>query len=256
MTDFIKTFWDSSADTHGTSHWASWGDNWAIQLEIEEIEKHIKDNYSILDVGCSNGYAAFKHVISNSSIHIEGIDFSKKMIDQANKQLKIFKANNISFSVGDVRNIQLEDEMYDLVYTSRVIINLPNWEEQVKAVKECIRVTRTGGKIILSEAFWEPLMKLNSIRAIMGLPPLVEHDFNRYLKKEKLKTLLNDLGHSYEIIDFSSLYYFGSRVLRELITDHKKYKGYDNPINEDFFHLEQKYSGGDVGVQQAFVIIK
>jgi len=256
MGDFIKEVWDNSAESHGASHWASWGDEYAISLEIEEIGKHIKDNQKILDIGCSNGFAAFKHAEDNFSIDIIGVDFSEKMIEQAQKVLKEHPKENVSFALGDIRDIEFEDNTFDLVYTSRVVINLPNWEDQMQAILECIRVTKKGGTIILSEAFWEPLVKLNTIRSIMGLDSLVEHDFNRYIKKAKLKEFLSAREYSYEVKDFTSVYYFGSRVLREIITDYQNYKGYDNPINKEFYSLEKKYSGGDVGIQQAFIINK
>lgn len=256
MGDFIKKVWDSSAETHKKSHWASWGDNYAISLELQEIEKQIKNNFKILDVGCSNGYAAFHHSKNNPTISIYGIDFSEKMIEYANERLLEEKLDNCKFTVGDIRKIDFPDNSFDLVYTTRVVINLQTWEEQVQGILECIRVAKKGGIVVLSEAFWEPLNKLNAIRMIFGLHSLVEHDFNRYIKKNKLENKLNELNLTYTNIDFSSIYYLGSRVLRELVTDYQKYEGYSNPINEIFYNIENKYSGGDIGIQQIYIIKK
>jgi ubiquinone/menaquinone biosynthesis C-methylase UbiE len=187
---------------------------------------------------------------------IIGVDFSEKMIEFAQLKIKEEKINNISFQVGDIRQLQFEDQTFDLTYTTRVLINLPNWEEQKQGINECLRVTKSNGIVILSEAFWEPLILLNSIRTIKQLPPLVEHDFNRYLKKQKLTDFLNQLQAKYEIIDFSSIYYLGSRFLRELVTNIEDYEGYSNPINEIFYNIEKQFSGGDFGIQQAYVIYK
>jgi hypothetical protein len=55
-------------------------------------------------------------------------------------------------------------------------------------------------------------------------------------------------------VEFTSIYYLGSRFLRELVTDHTSYEGYSNPINLDFYELEKKYSGGGFGIQQAYII--
>lgn len=256
MGDFIKKVWDNSAVKHKKSHWASWGDNFAISLEIQEIEKCITNNMKILDVGCSNGYAVFSHAKKNNSISIHGVDFSEKMIEFAQERLFEEKLENVSFSVEDVRKMNMPDESFDMVYTTRVIINLPTWEEQIQGILECIRVTKKGGIIILSEAFWEPLNKLNALRQLFGLQPLVEHDFNRYIKKNKLELLLGELKLNYKTVDFSSIYYLGSRVLRELVTDYQKYEGYSNPINEVFYNIENEYSGGDIGIQQIYIIYK
>ncbi len=172
------------------------------------------------------------------------------------KKRKEIGASNIEFKIGDIRKLDFQDGIFDLTYTTRVIINLPTWEEQIRAIDECIRVTKKGGKIILSEAFWEPMTLLNSMRALKGLQPLVEHDFNRYLKKEKLEKYLNDKGLNYFVNDFCSIYYLGSRFLRELITKVDDYPGYSNPVNEIFYNLEKQFSGGGFGIQQAYVITK
>jgi ubiquinone/menaquinone biosynthesis C-methylase UbiE len=256
MTDFIKQTWDNLAEKHKESHWASWGDKYAISLEIDNISKYIKDDDNVLDVGCANGYSTYEQ-FKRGKIKIHGVDFSEKMVAYAQKRKKVEKlGDQIKFSVGDVRSLDFEDNFFDVTYTTRVIINLPTWEEQVIGILECLRVTKKGGIIVLSEAFWEPLILLNSLRIIKNLTPLVEHDFNRYLKKQNLEFFLNGKGLKFEIIDFSSIYYLGSRFLRELVTIVGDFPGYVNPINEIFYNIEKEYSGGGFGIQQACVIYK
>ncbi len=246
MSDFIKDYWDGNA--HKEGHNASWGDNWCVDLEIDNISKYIKDGDKVLDVGCANGFAAIEQA-SRHDISINGIDFSEEMI--RNSLMEKCK-------VGDVRDIPFEDETFDVTYTTRCLINLPTWEEQIIGIKECLRVTKTGGTVILSEAFYEPLQRLNALRLICGLSPLVEHDFNRYIKKRDIGRLFVELGlnSGVEWVDFSSVYYLGSRFLRDLVTDIDAYEGYSNPINEAFYELEKKYSGGNFGIQQAYIIRK
>lgn len=255
--DHIKEYWENQAKEYQKSHWASWGDNWIIDLEIENISKYIKEGNSVLDVGCANGYSTFQQLKKHNLQKMIGIDFSENMINVAKEKLADFNnKNNIFFEQGDVRSLRFADNMFDIVYTTRVIINLATWEEQIAAIQECIRVTKPNGTIILSEGFWEPLMMLNSMRLLSGLEPLVEHDFNRYLKISKVMKLMHELELTYEIVDFSSIYYIGSRLLRELVTDFEKYEGFTNPINEIFANIQRGYSGGGMGVQQAIVITK
>jgi len=253
--DFIKEYWENQAKTYKDSYWASWGDIYMINLEMETINKHIKKDQTILDVGCGNGFSTFDLLKNNPKLII-GLDSAENMIKEAEKKKEERKIENISFEIGDIRNLRFNDNSFDVVYTTRVLINLPNWEMQKQGIKECIRVTKKGGMVIFSEAFWEPLALLNSFRILKGLPPLVEHDFNRYLKKQKLNEFLNSLNLKFEINDFSSIYYLGSRFLRELVTDERLYSGYSNPINKIFYDIEREYSGGDFGIQQAYIIKK
>lgn len=257
QNNHIKNYWENQASLHGESHEASWGDNYMLDLEIETIGKYIKNDDEILDVGCANGYSTFRQFESHHVKNITGIDFSEKMIEVA-KNLHSKKGcnNRVKFDHGDIRFLKFQNNTFDIVYTTRVLINLSTWEEQMHAIKECLRVTKTGGKVIFSEGFWEPLVLLNSLRTLKQLPPLVEHDFNRYLKKQKLETFLKDLGVQFIVEDFSSIYYLGSRFLRELVTDSPSYPGFTNPINEIFYNIEKNFSGGGFGIQQAYIIEK
>lgn len=258
MADHILDFWEKQAVKHGTSHEASWGDNYAIRLEIENIGNFISKGVSVLDVGCANGFSTFQHLKRDIS-SIIGVDFSEKMIEQAERRkrkLKKREKSKVNFEKGDVRKLRFSEGSFDIVYTTRVLINLPSWNQQKQGIAECLRVCRKKGKVILSEAFWEPFIRLNSMRALVNLPPLVEHDFNRYLKKEYLEKYLKSITKKFTVIDFSSVYYFGSRLLRELVTIPKNYPGYSNPINKFFYKLEKDYSGGGLGIQQAYVIEK
>lgn len=256
MSNFIKDFWEKQAISHKTSHAASWGDNFAIELEIDAISKYINEGDKVLDVGCSNGHATLAMLQKNPG-ELHGVDYAENMIAFAQEKKKeVGSPSHVKFSVDDITQLHLPDNYFDVVYTTRVLINLPNWSEQIKGMEECIRVTKKGGLVIFSEGFWEPLVLLNSMRALKSLPPLVEHDFNRYIKKAKLEEYLNSRNLVFSVEEFSSIYYLGSRFLRELVTDPSAYPGYSNPINQIFYDIEKKFSGGGFGIQQAYVIKK
>lgn len=257
MGDFILEHWNDNAKKFKLSHQVSWGDIYAIKLETQNISNYIHDGDTVLDVGCANGFAAIMQCEAHKLKKVVGIDFSDEMLTYAeeNKANSDF-ADILEFKKGDIRKLDFADDTFDVVYTTRVIINLPTWEQQKQAVSECIRVAKPGGVIILSEAFYEPFIKINALRTIAGLNPLIEHDFNRYIKRARLNKYLEERGLNFEINDFSSVYYIGSRFLRELSTDYTKFEGFSNPINEDFFELEKNYSGGDFGIQQAYIIHK
>jgi SAM-dependent methyltransferase len=255
--DHIKEYWESQGQAHGESHWASWGDNWAIDLEIETIGKRLKDGDHVLDAGCANGFGALTQWKTHRLGSLTGIDFAANMIAAANAaKARENLGDTVRFAEGDVRALAFPDNSFDVTYTTRVLINLPTWNEQKQGIAECLRVTRPGGLVVLSEGFWEPLMLLNAMRALTNLPPLVEHDFNRYLKRSSLEVFLKELGLDYEFEDFSSIYYLGSRLVRELVTDPAAYPGFTNPMNKLFYEIEKQFSGGGMGVQQAVIVHK
>jgi ubiquinone/menaquinone biosynthesis C-methylase UbiE len=257
--DFIKAYWESQARAHKQAHSASWGDIYAISLEIETIGRHIRPGDKVLDAGCANGFSTFRQLEMHPGAIFTGIDYAEAMIDQANrsKDERGLKDEAVRFLIASILDIPSDSSTYDVVYTTRVLINLATWDQQLQAIQECLRVAKTGGKIVLSEAFWQPLCRLNSVRLLLNLAPLVEHDFNRYLKKDRLDAWLGQQQLRYEVEEFSSVYYFGSRCLREYFEGSKLDRSsYDLPLNKMFYDLERKYSASGLSVQQAYVIFK
>jgi SAM-dependent methyltransferase len=257
MSDFIKLYWDSQAEKYGQSHEASWADLDMVLLEIDTLTNVIPKQSTIVDAGCANGFSTARIAEATNSEMVYAFDFSPVMIAKAKNLFGTLSHLKSELFVSDIRSIQLDKAVADVCYTTRTLINLPNWADQVTAIKECLRIVRPGGICLFSEAFWEPLCRLNSIRQFAGLAPLIEHDFNRYLKLEKMKEWLTTSDLYFEIHDFSSLAYLGSRFIRELATDVDKFEGYSNPVNREFAELARKYpSCGSFGIQQLVIVRK
>jgi ubiquinone/menaquinone biosynthesis C-methylase UbiE len=255
MKDFIKEHWDQQASKHKSSYSASWADLNMIRLEIEVIQKYLRAGNKVLDVGCANGFAAFDHVQNVNLESLIGVDFSENMIAEAKAaQSQNASPEKFDFRTADIRDLPFASGSFDVVYTTRVLINLPTWQDQIRGIEECLRVAKPGGRVVFSEAFWEPLTVINAMRLIFGLDPLNEHDFNRYLKIKRLEAHLKTRGLKYKVEDFSSVYYLGTRLLRDLITDSGDFTSYLNPLNRAFFELEKQFSCRDIGMQKAYVI--
>jgi ubiquinone/menaquinone biosynthesis C-methylase UbiE len=251
--------WKKQAEKYGISPVASWKDELMIDIEINLINKFLNKNMDVLDVGCANGFSALKQ--ANFVRSITGIDNCQKMIEGAKEALFISNKQNVAFDVGDIRDIRFEDNTFDVVYTTRVLINLPNWRHQKKAIGELLRVCKTGGKVIILEAFVEPLENLNMIRRIFNLKSLTIPEFNRYLVKEKLNKFLNKNKIKYQNIDHSSVYYVGSRLLREMRIDKNCCCEYVNPFNQIIHDASIKINEecpiiADLGIQQAYILEK
>ncbi len=257
MQDHILETWNSQAAKFGQSHEVSWADLDMISLEVEQISSHIERGQTILDIGCANGYSTKLIIERVAPNAVFAADFSPGMVEQARKLLHGLSLRDLKVFQTDVRRIDLPPNSVDVCYAIRTLINLPTWTDQIQGIEECLRVTRPGGKVLLSEGFWEPLVRLNALRQILGLRALVEHDFNRYLKQARLEDWLTQRDLRYEIVEFSSMYYLGTRLARELATDYESFAGFSNPINPEFARLARKYPRcGGVGVQQLVVIKK
>ena len=101
-----------------------------IITTIYEKEMHI------LDVGCGAGhyYRSFKTRI-DPDISFTGVDITPYYIELANKAY----GDEASFSVGDIYDLDFDDEQFDIVTCNNTIPNLP--PPPTSALKELLRVS-------------------------------------------------------------------------------------------------------------------
>lgn len=244
--------WDSQAITHGVSYKASWGDGHAVALEFRNLSLWIDAGARVLDVGCATGHVA-ERVLEYGAKEVIGVDNSRPMIAAANKR----GLEGAKFVVADARDTRQGNESFELVYSIRTLINLPDWGEQKKALQEIHRVLKRNCVYVLSEAFVGSLANLNQLRACCGLPPLEAPAINVYLHEAKLEDAIKSIG--FEIVEinrFSSMYYLGTRVVRDLTAEGSQKDDWDGDCNRFFAGLQCAAGGLDCGVQKAYVLRK
>jgi len=253
----IHEYWTGQALKYGQSSAASWSDRMAIELEIREISKHLADGDQVLDVGCANGYSTIQFA-TKKRIRIRGLDYIWEMIEQARLQLSKMSGKllgTVEFDTGDVTALDGEPSgTYDKVVVTRVIINLGEWSRQLKGLRECARVLKPGGIFLLSEATLQGWHRLNSFRQEWGLPAIPMPPFNRYLDQEQVIEAVSRDLQLVELVDFSSTYYVGTRVLKPLFIHALGAK--IDPANPDMEWnrwFAQLPSYGDYGTQKLFV---
>jgi ubiquinone/menaquinone biosynthesis C-methylase UbiE len=248
--------WESSARAHGQQHSASWGDRYAIELEVRNLLTHLRPSIQWLDAGCANGYTTYR-VLRKKPASVFAFDYSPTMIDHARRLQPLMDPQNlITFEEGNLLEIPCPSESIDQAYTVRVVINLPSWEAQKRAIREIHRVLKPGGSYILSEAFAGSQDKLNTLRALAGLSPLQAPQFNQYLVEEDLEAFARDLFDIVRIERFSSFYYLASRFLRELAVAPDAPPSYDHPLNTLAAQLSPSARPTDFGIQKAYILAK
>lgn len=214
-----RKFWNNRADSQGTEEFATSNDPFLRDLEIRKIIQYIDEiNPNVIyDIGCGNGFSTFKYSSTFPDKIFIGLDYAQGMINAAKKRLENQHSENLSFDTEDITNLTIEDECADLVMTSRVFINLQHFDNQIKAAKECARILRKGGHLLLLESVNQGYDNLNKYRRKFGLPELKAHEANFYIDEEKF---LNEIKGIFELIkidSFSSSYYLGTRIAYPLI---------------------------------------
>jgi hypothetical protein len=98
-----------------------------------------------------------------------------------------------------------------------VLINLGTWERQVAGMRECTSVLKAGGLLLLSEATVQGWKRLNALRREWHLDDIPMPAFNTYIDVDRLVEEVGGDLELVDVVDFSSTYFVGTRVLKPLL---------------------------------------
>lgn len=227
----LLDFWNNRSQL---DYLAGTNDFVAKEIEMQVLSKYFSDGQKVLEVGCGNGIAAIEFS-KKFSIDITAIDFAPGMIQAAEEKMKSQEKlrGTVQFRVGDIRDMPDLPQDYDIAYTERVLINLPNWEEQAKAIESILSKLRPGGTYLMCENSADGLEKINEFREAAGLVPISAPWHNRYLVEGEVANLSITGAKLVEVIPFSATYYFISRVVNAWLAGREnKEPAYDAIVNQ------------------------
>jgi len=233
----IKDYWNTRAATDKAN--ATTNDVWLRDLERATLVEHLGKlgcgkGSKVLDAGCGDGETPLE-IASQLGCETFGVDYSSSMIDLAREKQAERGIGNVSFSVGDVRELGkiFAAGSLDFVTTDRCLINLESSEEQYQAIAGIAALLKTGGTYLAIENFVEGNDRLNELRSAFDLPPIEIRWHNRFFNTAEFVARVTPLFSRVETIDFSSAYYFATRVIySKLCAVDGKQPDYRHPIHE------------------------
>jgi len=127
---------------------------------------HLKGNERVLDFGCGGGVEArylLKHLGKEG--HLTCVDISSYWIERAKKRLK--KYPNAECIKGDIRNMTLHENSFDVIVTVHVIHDIAP-EERKDFIHALSKKIKPGGIFFI----WEPIkvshgMPVEEIRELL-----------------------------------------------------------------------------------------
>jgi ubiquinone/menaquinone biosynthesis C-methylase UbiE len=97
----------------------------------------------ILDVGCGTGRLLQEAVGLQPSISACGVDLSAEMIRQAARRIGAAR-----LAIADAAALPFADNSFDAVVSSS---SLHHWQDPSRALAECARVVRPGGRLVITD---------------------------------------------------------------------------------------------------------
>jgi ubiquinone/menaquinone biosynthesis C-methylase UbiE len=127
----------------------------------------VKKGMKILDLGCGDGTTAIP--AAKLGAEVVGIDIARNLVEAGKIRAKLEGVKNCTFKEGDACNLsELQDKSFDLVISIFGAMFAP---KPFDVAKEMVRVTKTGGKIIMGNwipndpTFVAQLLKISSAYA-------------------------------------------------------------------------------------------
>lgn len=110
----------------------------------------ITPGMNVLDLGCGDGTTALP--AARLGANVTGVDIARNLVEAGNKRIKEEGLTNITIREGDATNLEgIPDESFDLVVSIFGAMFAP---KPFDVAKEMVRVTRTGGRIVMGN--WIP----------------------------------------------------------------------------------------------------
>ncbi|MFK5983888.1 MAG: class I SAM-dependent methyltransferase [Pseudomonadota bacterium] len=138
---------------------------------VEEVLK-LQPSSHVLEIGFGPGKLISMMALTTTEGHVEGIDFSETMLDEAvrlNRQY--ISSNRVRIQKGDCRKLTYKDNTFDKVCS---VNTLYFWNPPEIYLSEIFRVLKPGGNLVLGIRDSEQMDKL----------PLDKNIFSTYSLKE------------------------------------------------------------------------
>lgn len=109
----------------------------AYRKTVKRSAAFLKKEDRVFEIGCGTGVATIP--LSKYVKEITATDISENMIQKAREKAKNQSKDNIIFRTGELTEMEVEPESYDVVAAYNVLLYMKNQEEVLKKVYEVLK---------------------------------------------------------------------------------------------------------------------
>lgn len=152
-----------------------------LELITQAAARVNPDTTHVLDIGCGAGNYALKLHEVLQDFNVDLIDLSEPMLDRATERIEDVSQGEITAMQGDIRDLPLEEERYDIVMSAATLHHLRGKEEWEQVFTKVHRALRPGG------SFWISDLVIQSVDALQALMWQRYGNYLRNLKDEEYR---------------------------------------------------------------------
>src|SRR5690606_37673789 len=115
----------------------------------------------ILDVGCGAGNYSLKMLSKVPDLSCTLVDLSGKMLEKALERVSVKTAGSVSIFQGDIRDILLPEEHYDIILAGAVLHHLRDDEDWESIFTKLFSILKPEGCLMISDLITQDTELLN-----------------------------------------------------------------------------------------------
>lgn len=159
-------------DTPFAIHTIKSKSRWWSEIELKNVYNHlnVKQNNTILDIGCSDGRLCEYIHKKNNNCRLVGVDFARNPIKTLLK--KDFDCYALC---GDVCTLPFKPNTFDNIAAIQTIQQVPSQEERIKSLRTISSLLKPAGTFVitsLNQRFWHPLVEDGKEGPLIGAEDL------------------------------------------------------------------------------------
>jgi arsenite methyltransferase len=159
-----------------------------------------RKNMNVLDIGFGTGFPLVEMAMRlGDTCSVYGIDPWKTGIERAKQKLETCGVSNVKISEGSAERMPFENTFFDLIVSNNGMNNI---DDLPKAVKECNRVAKPGGRFIFTfntentfiefYSVYRDILKRNGMQEYDR--KISEHIYQKRKPVAEIKDLLSQCG--------------------------------------------------------------
>jgi len=135
----------------------------AISLELitEAAKRIVPDAKKVLDIGCGAGNYTLKMLSKLPELDCTLVDLSMPMLNKAFERVSAFANNKVQIIQGDIREVEFEENSFDIILAGAVLHHLREDEEWHYVFQKLFEIIKPGGCLMISDLIMQDTEVLN-----------------------------------------------------------------------------------------------
>lgn len=133
----------------------------SLELITEAAKRIIPNAENLLDIGCGGGNYTLMMLEKVPNLHCTLVDLSRPMLNKAFERVSQKTNKTITIIQGDIREIELKENYYDIILAGAVLHHLRDDEDWETTFDKIFRLLKPGGCFMISDLITQDTELLN-----------------------------------------------------------------------------------------------